>query len=228
MSHKNLDALYDYRRLCQVLFTDGAKAAICTFKEQAAFLENCAPKERPLLGRTMLVSLNRSLYNFILFTQNLSLAGCCFDNMCEACHCKSYDEFLEASARIICSYAKKLQTSSKRSSRQLDIVCSYIKEHLQETLTLEHVARHTYLSRSQICRLFRSEKNESFSQYVCQERVLRAKMLLASGEYSITQTAQLCGFSSSAYFSKIFKGHTGYSPKDYRNRIEKEAVSALF
>ena len=42
-----------------------------------------------------------------------------------------------------------------------------------------------------------------------------AKNLLSSGQFSVTQTAEHCGFSDVYYFSKVFKKETLCSPSKY-------------
>ena len=52
-------------------------------------------------------------------------------------------------------------------------------------------------------------------KYVTSLKIEKAKELLLTGQYSVTQTALLCGFENVYYFSTVFKNHTGISPKNY-------------
>jgi AraC-like DNA-binding protein len=50
-----------------------------------------------------------------------------------------------------------------------------------------------------------------------------AKLLVERPEMSITQTALVCGFSSSQYFATAFQRHHGISPSDYRKSLDGES-----
>ena len=50
-------------------------------------------------------------------------------------------------------------------------------------------------------------------------RIARAKVLLESSNYSIRQISEMVGFSSSKYFSKVFKDMEGRQPVSYRNEV---------
>jgi AraC-like DNA-binding protein len=46
-------------------------------------------------------------------------------------------------------------------------------------------------------------------------RVDQAKKMLEKGESNLTEIALETGFSSSAYFSRVFRQEVGMSPTDY-------------
>jgi len=53
-------------------------------------------------------------------------------------------------------------------------------------------------------------------KYVTHLRIERAKELLITGRYTITEIAAMCGFENIYYFSNVFKNHIGVSPGNYR------------
>ncbi|MCR1863275.1 helix-turn-helix domain-containing protein [Limosilactobacillus reuteri] len=55
-------------------------------------------------------------------------------------------------------------------------------------------------------------------EYLLNYRVEQAKKLLRHSELSITDIALRAGFSTSAYFSKIFKERVGMTLREYRQR----------
>ena len=54
------------------------------------------------------------------------------------------------------------------------------------------------------------------SRYITNLRMSRAKELLSSGMYTVTETAHMCGFEDVSYFSRCFKKVVGISPAGYR------------
>ena len=59
-------------------------------------------------------------------------------------------------------------------------------------------------------------------------RLNTAKQLLDDTKMSITDISYHCGFSSNAYFGKIFREKYGMTPLQYRNRnIDKQDTWCL-
>lgn len=94
---------------------------------------------------------------------------------------------------------------------------NYIDSHLDETLTLEKCNSITNLSTSQTIRSFRQTYGVPPYEYLNQQRIELAKVLLRGSLYSLQEIAQKIGFADQYYFSKYFKKRTGKSPKDYRS-----------
>jgi len=65
---------------------------------------------------------------------------------------------------------------------------------------------------------FKSITGQSPTDYIINKRVENACHLLQKGEYTCTEIALICGFSSSAQFSLIFKKKMGLSPNKYQSR----------
>ncbi|KAB8321278.1 helix-turn-helix transcriptional regulator [Tolypothrix campylonemoides VB511288] len=55
-------------------------------------------------------------------------------------------------------------------------------------------------------------------QYVLQQRIERAKVLLRHRERAISDIALECGFANQSHFTKHFRQFTGMTPKAYRQR----------
>lgn len=242
---KLLENLYDCSSVCRALLRQEEQEACRLFLLQAACLSGLPADERFALRRAMLVSLNHSIYNFILFHQNCSLSGCCFSNNrryalcgpdagpqtgaadplpaaapgCPGC-CGCRREFEKAARQIIHAYAGCLKALCPDGGQRLAEICLYIREHLQEPLSLDLVASYSFLSRSQLCRLFRTHLNKSFSEYLLEERLAKARLLLLSSGCSVTRASELCGFSSPAYFATCFRKAEGCSPREFRKRAD--------
>ena len=67
--------------------------------------------------------------------------------------------------------------------------------------------------------------NQTPLEYVMEYRLNTAKQLLDDTKMSITDISYHCGFSSNAYFGKIFREKYGMTPLQYLNRnIDKQDV----
>ena len=100
----------------------------------------------------------------------------------------------------------------------------------QQLLDTEYMMDHSVASLASLCglsethfrRLFHKLFGCSPTEYRLQKRLLRAKDLLLSGEYSITEAAQSVGFSDGNYFARMFRRETGMSPTAYVRQMIAE------
>lgn len=95
-------------------------------------------------------------------------------------------------------------------------ICSYLKEHYDEKITLSEVTQRVGLSKYYGGRLFKQYMGTTIIDYLIQIRLNKAKELLAQGEYSIKQISYMVGYQDPNYFTWSFKKATGVSPVKYR------------
>ncbi|HET9908403.1 MAG TPA: substrate-binding domain-containing protein [Anaerolineales bacterium] len=114
--------------------------------------------------------------------------------------------------------ASLIRTSTLRSETQRVVrkTIAYLHEHYMEPISLEAAARHVNMSKEYLARCFRQEMGVTLVTYLNRYRINQAKSLLEKGEYNLTKIALETGFSSSAYFSRVFRQEVGMSPRDYK------------
>jgi AraC family transcriptional regulator len=101
---------------------------------------------------------------------------------------------------------------------QLQQIIEYINESLEQDIKLANLAALVDMSQFHFARLFKQSMGISPHQYVIQQRVERAKKLLASSDLSLTNVALQCGFSSQSHLGKWFRQITGVTPSNYRKQ----------
>jgi len=77
---------------------------------------------------------------------------------------------------------------------------------------VEELAARSGYSASHFARQFTRVYGVSPIQYLNSIRILHAKNLLRTDQYTIAEIAQKCGFSNVYYFSRCFKQLTGIPP----------------
>lgn len=97
----------------------------------------------------------------------------------------------------------------------------YIKTHITQPITLNHIADHLGISKNYLCKVFKNHTQETVNQFLQQERVKVAKQLLEMTNYSIPTIATMLQFCDQSYFTAIFKKYTGRTPKQYRLSLMK-------
>ena len=114
---------------------------------------------------------------------------------------------------------RKMEEETRQLSVEIDKAVKYIKEHLNEKLTLAQVAEQIKLSPNYLSSLFKKELQVSFVDYITECRVEKAKDLLMHTDMKTCEVAESTGFSDESYFSKTFKKITGKRPSAFRKRI---------
>lgn len=112
------------------------------------------------------------------------------------------------------------QTGDEQISR----IIQFINEHYAELHSIEQIASHFYISKYHLCRIFKNSMSITVIEYLNQIRIKNACSQMESGDRSILEIAQGCGFNSSAYFSSVFKKITGVSPSEYRRKKRGERI----
>jgi two-component system response regulator YesN len=102
-------------------------------------------------------------------------------------------------------------------NRIVSNVKKYISEHIHEKLPLEKVAAAFGISPNYLSQLFGKYSDLGFSEYVNACKIRESKELLATDNYKVYEVADMLGFESSFYFSKVFKRIEGIAPTEYLN-----------
>ncbi|MET3537069.1 AraC family transcriptional regulator [Chryseobacterium limigenitum] len=105
---------------------------------------------------------------------------------------------------------------AKNKSR-IGFVVDYIKKNLHQKLSIDSIAKLAYVSKSNFFKMFKDELGTSPNEFILQERINRAKELLAN-QNSIKETAYQTGFSDTNYFTRVFKQLVGVTPKSYQDK----------
>ncbi|NLP46733.1 MAG: AraC family transcriptional regulator [Epulopiscium sp.] len=96
----------------------------------------------------------------------------------------------------------------------------YIHSHIHLKLTVSEIANIIPISSSYLSTLFKKNTGTTVMEYVNQYRLKKSKEYLRNSTYTITQIAELLGYSSVHYFSKQFKDYYGVAPTVYARSIQ--------
>ncbi len=93
----------------------------------------------------------------------------------------------------------------------------YIYSNFRKALSLEEVAKHVHLSPTYFSYLFSQVQKQTFSDFLMETRLAKAKELLEqSPGVSISNIARIIGYNDPNYFSRVFKKKVGIPPSTYR------------
>lgn len=102
-------------------------------------------------------------------------------------------------------------------------IVKYINQNFAEIHSLEQIADHMHISKQHLCRLFKNSMGITLIDYLNKIKVKNACAFLETTDKSLTEICMKCGFSSSAYFSTVFKNNTGMAPLKYR-QVHREKI----
>jgi AraC-like DNA-binding protein len=134
---------------------------------------------------------------------------------------------LTSSARLLAIFADHLsmkvnQLAVRQSNAEPIAVIrakDYIRQNLQNDMTLADVAKAACTSTFYICKLFKRHVGMNFTEYVSRLRIDKAKELLANPNLRISEIAYEVGFQSLTHFNRIFRKLGGQAPTAYRDSI---------
>jgi AraC-like DNA-binding protein len=102
--------------------------------------------------------------------------------------------------------------------RTVDAALAHMQMRFHEVLPMGELARATGCSRARLFALFKESTGLTPNDYLQRLRVNKASELLADSKRTVTDVAFATGFSSSQYFSKVFRKYLGRSPTAARRR----------
>ncbi len=106
--------------------------------------------------------------------------------------------------------------TKQSSTRVPEMVKNYIDAHITENITLDDISNALYISKSHIERAFKKEYGQTPIAYWASQRIMQVASMLETTNYSLSEIAQMLGFSDVKYMSKSFKKIKGKTPTEYR------------
>lgn len=111
-------------------------------------------------------------------------------------------------------FNNQIITAKEKKVKQIvDII---ERTYTSQDFSIKQIAEELYYSISYISRIFKEVTNMTPIDYVTSLRMLRARDMLRSRNYNISQIAYAVGYNSPFYFSKEFKKYFGFPPSQYK------------
>ncbi len=99
----------------------------------------------------------------------------------------------------------------------IEQACLYIDSHLEQRLTIEHVARQVYLSTTQFTRGFRQHTGQSFHEYLTEQRLKKAVQFLLETTVMVQHISTYVGIKPNQ-LRNLFQEKYGCSPAEFRRK----------
>lgn len=96
-------------------------------------------------------------------------------------------------------------------------VLDYIRKNYKNPISLDELAELINVSKSYLCRIFRTTYNMTPIKYLLNYRIDRAKQLLISTDIKMKYLCEEVGFNDISYFCMAFRQSEGMTPEEFRN-----------
>jgi len=97
--------------------------------------------------------------------------------------------------------------------KSLQAALSEVTEHWNESRSVADYAKLCNMSEVNFRRLFKEYTGLSPIDYRNDLRLSNARSKLQSGEFNVSEAAELCGFSNLSFFIRLYKKKYGHTPK---------------
>lgn len=121
-----------------------------------------------------------------------------------------------------------LSALSPRLSKQVVVIIEYVAENFSDEISLTDLAAVAGVTKFTLCRSFERSFGTTVMQWLWKVRIRLARYFLdASLGGRLTDVAVLCGFNSSAHFSRSFRRHFSVAPSKWQKAQTSSAGTDL-
>jgi AraC-like DNA-binding protein len=101
---------------------------------------------------------------------------------------------------------------------------AYIKDNLEKPLMIPRLVDHLGLHLQVAEKEFKKLYKQTIKSYIQEQRMTRARQLLADGSMSVIDVAYTVGYADAAYFSNVFRKQFGMTPTTYQKLRNEEKL----
>ena len=101
-------------------------------------------------------------------------------------------------------------------TRNLNGAVDYITKNLNKNISVDDISKNVHISKSNLYKIFHNSFNCTISEFINNKRIELSIDLLIESNYTIDEISNIVGFSSVAYYSRLFKKIKGISPLKFR------------
>lgn len=128
----------------------------------------------------------------------------------------SFLEFMVQLNRAVIHHSLDYMHNEAANPKILRII-QYIHQNLTHDISVDTIAKETYMSKYHMMRTFKAETGYTIHEYISQKRLLLARELL-NQQIPITQVCYDCGFKDYSSFLRAYKKQFNRLPTENRKK----------
>lgn len=118
-------------------------------------------------------------------------------------------------------YNRECESNSNEAG-YIEKACKYINRNYSKSISIDDISDYVSLNKHYFIRIFKKELSTTPNQYIKDTRLFYARLMLIQTDLTIDEISISCGFNTTSYFIKCFRGKYGKSPKIYRKNYFEE------
>jgi len=135
----------------------------------------------------------------------------------------SYLNIIACLLEILNLLLRKYQSQTiNHNQQQIKSILSYLHDHYQEDLSLDHLSKQFHISKEYFSRQFHREIGKTFKDYLMSYRLYKAYNDVINSSKTIQDIAMIHGFSNTKSFIKIFRCTYHDTPLQYRKKMLRD------
>ena len=95
-------------------------------------------------------------------------------------------------------------------------IIHYLESHYSKDLSLDDLALAMDYNKSYLCVAFKKDTRQTILDCLNMIRIRKAAELIVYSDHSLSQVAEMCGFSSVSHFNRVFLKYAGITPGQCR------------
>jgi AraC-like DNA-binding protein/ligand-binding sensor protein len=101
----------------------------------------------------------------------------------------------------------------------IEVITTLVSRKPNMPFSVSEIAAAARITPNHFSTLFHQHVGQSFSAFLTEKRIDRAKDLLSHLTLNITEVATMSGYDDPGYFARVFKKSTGTSPREWRQSL---------
>jgi len=118
-------------------------------------------------------------------------------------------------------FMERQSDPEERAGRVIQMLHSYIQDHMNEELTLTKLSSLVYHSPTYLSRLYKRTTGMKLFDYITEQRMRKAAVMLVETNMKINEIAAAVGYETAAYFTLTFKKMFRVTPQEYRTTVHE-------
>ena len=119
-------------------------------------------------------------------------------------------------AEMFVKYIMAQRLIKPKGDETFEAIKHYVLDNCDKKMTASTIANGTHISKTALYNSVKKHTGGTVNEYINTIKIERSKSMLLEADMSVEAIAEKLGFSSSAYYSILFKKLTGSSPSVFR------------
>lgn len=107
-------------------------------------------------------------------------------------------------------------------SKAIQSICRFLEHHYAQDISLEQVCQMCGMSQSSFTFKFKQTMGKTFTEYRNEVRIHSSLKLLRETDDKMIAVAENVGIGDLSHYNKLFKKHTGLTPREYRVKYRRD------